>query len=171
MGLPLTVPPNQTLALIVVRPNRDIKRVTVVNNKTQPYLWPTREPIFPPEYMAKIYITNHGDIAAFNISGSIKLHIGVRGTSGIKIVPLELPLVHGLKPGDRSVIYIVNQSSYPVMTELEEDALMQVQGEKERRRIVVQRREIQFFDQVPILPQSQHEWEGDKIIKPDARRP
>lgn len=168
IGLPIAIDPYSSIVLIRVRQDRTVNAGTIINDKAVRLAWPTSETITPPEQTGQIQLSNHGDVGVFNVSYSLKLSIGSKGgPEGIVAVDVNLPLID-LPMGGRPIsFYIVNQSSFPVLIELSDTVLLDVQGEKVRRVVKVQPRDITFFDKAPILEMSWHKWSGDKMLTPD----
>lgn len=170
IGLPIPIEPFTTKHIIAIKEGRKVKLEKFVNNEDKRVIWPTTEPIIPPEQVGKIVVSNQGNVALFNMSYPVTISIG--GTAmpgGVTDVTLKLPL-HDLPVGKKVSFYIVNQSSDEGIIRLSKEAEVQVQGETGRRQVMMQTRELTFFDQIPMLKSSYHKWAGNKILEPDQRK-
>jgi hypothetical protein len=118
-----------------------------------------------------VRLSNHGSVGAYNLAYSVSFSIGTqKGPGGISRASITLPLVDVPVSGPNPEFYIVNQSEDPALIELSRTAVVSVQGEKTRRTIELQVRELTFFDKIPMLMGTQHRWNGDQIIGDSLRR-
>jgi hypothetical protein len=171
IGLPIGVKPLSTIDLVLIQADRTVQLQGVVNDKDVPLIWPTREPITPPEQAGEIRVVNHGNIGVFNVSYPITAHIGAESDpGGTAKRSLELPLFDLPLGGPPVIFYIVNQSSYVAVIELSRNAVGIIQGERTRRNIEVSPRAITFFDKIPVLKPSFHKWSGTQILEPNLWR-
>src|SRR2546425_9338255 len=168
-GLPITIPSNSNMHIIFVR-DRKVEGVNFVT-RDERLQWPTKGPIWPADNVGIARISNHGEVLIFNISANLKFKIGAQESpGGIVEVSYRLPLVTQLGVGGAVSFYVVNLSQDPVLVELPNEVIAQPQGSKVRRSVQVDQRKITFFDQLPILMQSQHKWSGNAMLDPDQRK-
>lgn len=171
-GLPIRWKAYSQLSIVVIRQSRKVEMVNMVNNGAKDLIWPTQWPTkspFPSVSVGIIRLSNHGSVGAYNLAYSVAFSIGTqKGPGGIERASITLPLVNVPVNGQSPEFYIVNQSEYPAMIELSRTAVVSVQGEKTRRTIALQVRDLTFFDKIPLLMESPRKWKGDQIVDPDT---
>lgn len=163
LGLPLSVQPDTTLELVVIRDDGTVEVQGVKNLERGIYYWPTEKNIDPPEMVGKIRLINHGDEPAFNISYSARISLSDKNGTEMER-SIELPLVDLPANGSPVFFNVVNQSSYSAIVNLTDWAFVSVQGEPGRTKIKVNKRGITFFDNIPLLWASKHKWEGNTLL-------
>jgi hypothetical protein len=167
MGLPIVIPPDGVMWLVHIREGRKVDLVQHSNRGAKdPFQWPAPL-VTPPDSVGIVQFSNQGDLDVFGVDYRFSLAIGAqKDPDGVTNQPVRLPLFD-LRPGIIQQFRIVNQSKTTTLIQLSDSAVVRVKGEEDRRQIGVRVRSLTFFDKIPMLGPSMHEWEGDKILYPD----
>jgi hypothetical protein len=165
--LPIPVAPYSSVYIVRILKDRRVEGEFFYNERSTVHLWPTDKRIFPPDGVGTVKLINHGKVDVFNVLYKFNMRIGSqKGLGGITSVEMRLPLVDLPISSPRSV-YIVDQSGLGGIVDLSDQATGEIQGNRGRTQISLTVRAITFFDKLPMLPLTQHHWDGDKLLDPN----
>jgi hypothetical protein len=168
--LPIIIDPNRVVYIVRIRQGETVEPLWFKNTENSIYKWPTSEDIWPRESVGLLTISNQGKLSVFDASVDLRIEFGALNEGrGMRQVAVSLPPAKILI-GQTAQFWFVNQSNSGAMVRFPESAMMQVQGETNRRLVSLHARDLSILDQVTFVSPSRHKWDHDMIIDPDQEK-
>jgi hypothetical protein len=151
--LPIAVPPKTTIRIVLIKKDRTVEIWHRENRSETDGFWPQKD-FGQPEQVGIIHVSNKGNIGVFDAVIVLNLLLGNKQVPDGPVVRQELPPIDLPAGGAPQDFYVVNQSSLTGILKFSDEAQVQVQGERIRRSVKLDRRSFDMLDRIPavILP-------------------